>query len=405
MTSFPRRALTNVGGKVQIELGNVDHQHLLRHALSVTSDDPDLRSHMHGFHAYPARLHPVTARRLITGLTRPGDCVMDPFCGSGTVLVEAQLEGRIAWGIDANPLAAMLAAFKLRNTQQAERAGLLASAKSVAQTAEERRIRKVGPSRRYPSSQASQFDPHVLLELDGLRSGIDRIEDPFCKEGLLLVLSAIANKVSRHTSDTALGPSKRRWASGYVIKFFYKKAEELTRRQAEFSQRLAANVKHVSDIRLGDAQELPFQDSRVTAIISSPPYPGIYDYAEHHRLRLQWLNLSSSYLRQHEIGARRNSTGGQADSFRKNYSTQLGRCLTEMVRVLRRDGTIALVVADTVIDKQAWYADEEIGPIAANAGLAVIAAASQERTHFHRPTGRAFGRRSRCERLLLLKRK
>ena len=406
MTSFPRRALTNVGGRVQIESGSADHQHLLRHALDVSSDDPYSRSHVHGFHAYPARLHPITARRLITGLTRPGDCVMDPFCGSGTVLVEAQLEGRIAWGLDANPLAAMLASFKLRSTQETEREQLLASAKLVTQSAEQRRSKKVGPSRRYPSSQASQFDTHVLLELDGLRSNISGIEDPFCRAGLLLVLSAIANKVSRQTSDTALRPSQRRWASGFVIKFFYKKAEELVRRQAEFSQRLSAtNIKLESDIRLGDAQSLPFRSGRVTAIISSPPYPGIYDYVEHHRLRLQWLGLSPSYLQQHEIGARRQSRGSEAHSFQKKYTAQLGHCLTEMARVLRQDGTIALIVADTVVDAQAWHADEEIGLIAANAGLSLIAAASQVRAHFHRPTGQAFGRRPRRERLLLLRRK
>ena len=360
---------------------------------------------MHGFHAYPARLHPVTANRLIVGLTHRGDRVMDPFCGSGTVLVEAQLEGRIAWGLDANPLAASLSSFKMRNTRHEERGRLLASAKLVAQAAEARRATHAGPSRRYPASHASQFDPHVLLELDGLQLGIRRIEDPFCREGLLLVLSAIANKVSRHTSDTTPQPSQRRWASGFVINFFCKKAEELTRRQADFSQRLPTKLKHEADVRLGDAQKLPFRNRAVTAIISSPPYPGIYDYVEHHRLRLQWLGLNASYLRKHEIGARRQAHSRNSHCFRNNYNAQLGRCLTEMVRVLCPGGTIALVVADTVIDAQAWYADAEIEAIADDAGLSLLAAASQERAHFHKSAGQAFGRRPRCERLLLLRTK
>jgi hypothetical protein len=319
--------------------------------------------------------------------------------------VEAQLEGRIAWGLDANPLAALLASYKLKRTRQGDGERLIASAKLIADAADARRIARAGPSRRYPASQAAQFDPHVLLELDGLQSGIKAVDDPFCRDGLLLVLSAIANKVSRYTSDTAPRPCQRRLASGFVIRFFYKKAEELVRRQAEYSQRLPAHLNHQSDIRLGDAQRLPFQSGKVAAIISSPPYPGIYDYVEHHRLRLQWLGLRTNYLQQHEIGARRQAHGRDAHSFRKTYHKQLGQCLAEMARVLCPGGTIALVVADTVVDAKAWQADLEIASIASGAGLVLVAKASQIRAHFHNSNAQAFGQRPRCEWLLLLRRK
>jgi DNA modification methylase len=360
---------------------------------------------MHGFHAYPARLHPITARRLVAGLTRPGDCVLDPFCGSGTVLVEALLQGRVAFGLDANPLSAMLASYKLKGTTSAERERLLASAMTVAAAAEARRIARAGATRRYPVNQASQFDPHVLLELDGLQSSIKKLPDAQCQTGLLLVLSAITNKVSRQTSDTAVRPNQRRWASGFVIKFFLKKTEELVRRQAEFSTQLQGDSKQLADVRLGDAQKLPFRSNGVAAIISSPPYPGIYDYVEHHRLRLQWLGLNTNYLQQHEIGARRQARGRDGQQFRKNYNTQLGQCLCEMARVSCQTGTVALIIADSVIDARAWYADEEIDSLAARAGLRLVAAASQVRPHFHKSTEQAFGRRIRSERLLLLRRK
>src|SRR5205823_6520130 len=38
--------------------------------------------------------------------------VYDPFCGSGTTLVEASLARRRSWGIDLNPLAVMLSKVK-----------------------------------------------------------------------------------------------------------------------------------------------------------------------------------------------------------------------------------------------------------------------------------------------------
>ena len=38
-------------------------------------------------------------------MTRKKQTVLDPFCGTGTVLLEAVLSGRTALGADANPLA------------------------------------------------------------------------------------------------------------------------------------------------------------------------------------------------------------------------------------------------------------------------------------------------------------
>src|SRR3989304_6270267 len=64
----------------------------------------------HGFHASPARMHPLTARRALVALgVKPGATVLDPFCGSGTVLVEAFRAGARAIGVDASPLAVEIA--------------------------------------------------------------------------------------------------------------------------------------------------------------------------------------------------------------------------------------------------------------------------------------------------------
>ena len=61
----------------------------------------------HGFHTYPAGMHPDAARGLVAAL--PGDSVFDPFCGGGTVLVEAMLAGKRAIGRDVSPVALRVA--------------------------------------------------------------------------------------------------------------------------------------------------------------------------------------------------------------------------------------------------------------------------------------------------------
>lgn len=400
MANSAKRALSHVGGRIHIDAGN-EHDHaLLKLALDVRGDDPYLRAHVHGFHAYPARLHPVTAQRLIKGLSRPGERVLDPFCGSGTVLVESLLEGRSPSGLDANPLAVMLSSYKLVRATEQDLSDLVASAKAVAESAEARRVGRAGPSRRYPADQARQFDPHVLLELDGLRAGIEKIEPPQSRQGLLLVLSSIANKVSRQESDTSNRQSQRRWASGFTIQFFVKKTEELAKRQAQFGARFANRRVDRHVVKLGDARRLPWASDTFAAIVTSPPYPGVYDYVEHHRLRLGWLGLNTGFLAKHEIGARRHARASSEQSF----NDELRNCLREMSRVVLPNGTVALVIADSVVNNAAWYADREIESMAPSVGLKLIAVGSQPRPHFHKSTAGVFGRRPRCERVLLLRR-
>jgi len=70
------------------------------------------KAYTHGFHSYPAMMIPQVARRLILEYSKDGDTLLDPFCGSGSVLVEAKLNKRYSWGIDLNPLAILIARVK-----------------------------------------------------------------------------------------------------------------------------------------------------------------------------------------------------------------------------------------------------------------------------------------------------
>jgi DNA modification methylase len=350
-------------------------------------------------------LHPRTAQNLVTGLTQAGQAVLDPFCGSGTILVEARIAGRVVFGLDANPLAIALSSLKLQRMNPAQCRELLALAKGVAEAADVRRRAKAGPSRRHAPSDVAPFDPHVFLELDGLQWGIQQTQNPFCKSALMLVLSSVLNKVSRRVSDTSQETSRQRWASGFVIQFFVRKTQELVTRMVALDRLLPEKALPLPTVKLGDAQRLPYLSSSITAVVTSPPYPGIYDYVEHHRLRLKWLGLPTQHLEQHEIGAKRHSLQQSAARFRSEFNTQLQRCLAEMARVVVPDGTVALVLADSVVGQSAWYADEELSRLAQLAGMVLVAQASQVRPHFHGPTSNAFSSRPRSERLLLFRRK
>jgi DNA methylase len=191
------------------------------------------RAHVHGFHTYPARMHPLTASRLVEAFSPARATLLDPFCGSGTVLVEAMIAGRSAIGTDLNPIAVRLAATKTRARAPGELEALVAAARMVSDYAKDRRLARAGATRRLPREDVVAFDPHVLLELDGLRAGIEEKAPGLLRADLFIVLSAILVKLSRKRGDTSEALGARRIAAGYPSKLFVRKAEELARRLAE----------------------------------------------------------------------------------------------------------------------------------------------------------------------------
>jgi tRNA G10 N-methylase Trm11 len=81
--------------------------------VDLTFAGGDTRYLTHGLHPYPARMMPLVARWLIDKYALSSDdVVLDPYCGSGGVLVESRLKGRNSIGVDINPLACLIARAK-----------------------------------------------------------------------------------------------------------------------------------------------------------------------------------------------------------------------------------------------------------------------------------------------------
>jgi hypothetical protein len=402
-----RRALSHVGGRVQGFGGDENLRDALREALDVgpppgNGEEDASRAHVHGFHSYAARLHPSTATTLLERLSAPGETILDPFTGSGTVLVEARILGRRAFGADLNPLSIDLAHLKTRGTTAEERTALLEASARVVEHAEERRISKAGPTERYGRHDLDLFDIHVLLELDGIRQGISYEPRGFAREALKLVLSSILVKVSKKPGDTVERIAPRRLASGFTIRTFGRKAEELARRLEEFSLLLPPGAPPVH-VALDDARKLTtIKPGSVDLVLCSPPYPGVYDYAHHHAARLRWLGLDEKPFEQGEIGARRHTRALSRDDALDRWAEDFCAALRAIRRSLSREGAAVLVLADSVVHGKALFADDVIERLAGDSGLALEAAASQQRPHFHEPTKDAFARRARREHLFVL---
>ncbi len=285
----------------------------------------------HGFHTYPAGLHPDAARELLALGEGP---VLDPFCGGGTVLVEALLAGRDALGLDISPIAALVARGRTARTDDAARTALRSGARRAAEAA-----LRPPPAHDVPDGVNDWYEPHVLAELCALRDHLG--DNPL----LELVFSAILVKVSRRQSDTSNIRVDAARPPGTVATLFHKKARELARMLEELETSAPAGVR--ARVHREDAREFRGKGA-YGQIVTSPPYPGVYDYVPLQQLRLAWLGLDASGAFREEIGARRSfrvDRRAAAEVWREDQR----KWVKAASRALRIGGRLIVVIGDGMV--------------------------------------------------------
>lgn len=374
-----RRALSNLGGEVRAR-GEPKLSAMLARAWErAATQPPDVLTH--GFHSWPARMHWAIARSILEELGPSS--IVDPFCGGGTVLVEARVAGARALGVDLNPLARLVCEVKLDTRDAAGRALLLHRAEAVAE-ASEARVRGRVPMRvELPREETQWYAPHVLKELGGLLEEIRAVEDPRDRRALAMVFSSNLVKVSRQRADTAEHQTARRIRKGLTTELFLRKAKELVERLEELEGAAKGPMPKIVE---GDARQLEelARGARFDLVLTSPPYGGTYDYARHHARRIAWLGLDDFALRRFELGARRSLTGADAA---KHWERDVDAMLAAMARVVRRDGHVVLVAGDAQIGDARIEAPAQLARLGRRHGLTPTAIASQLRAD--RTGGRA----------------
>jgi len=80
--------------------------------ISWDFSNANTKEYTHCYHSYPAMMIPQIARRLINQYGKNAKILFDPYCGTGTSLVEANIKGIDAFGTDLNPMARLIAESK-----------------------------------------------------------------------------------------------------------------------------------------------------------------------------------------------------------------------------------------------------------------------------------------------------
>ena len=338
-------------------------------------------------------MHPHTARTLIAAA--PPGVIADPFMGGGTVPLEALLAGRPSLGGDVNPIAVEVAWARTRRWSTERLSGLERAAAAAVETA--RRLRDERPVP-IPIRERERewFDPPALAEAwslaEVLRPRIGSGDE--VARMLRACLSSVLVKASRQVSDSVpMRDTEHAWIPARrVEQWFLARTHEHAEGLAALRARLSSPGAEPR-LALADARRPPRDVSGLAAIITSPPYPGVYDYAAHHERRYSVLGLDASLAREAEVGARREvRTAGSAIA-QERYITAMAAVLRAWRPLLAAGGQIHLVVGD---------GQEPAGPIpvlpllraaADKAGCPFLAAVSLPRPSYGPGGDRPMGRK------------
>lgn len=297
---------------------------------------------VHGIHPYPAKFIPQVPGQLLD-LFHPvvGGAVLDPFCGSGTTLVECQRRGIASFGIDLNPIATLISRVKTEPPEQeiaTVAARLVADAASASNGALPD-IPRLDHWFTHGASTALTKLTRVMAEL----------EDGRVHDALRVALSRIIIRVSRQESDTRYAAVARSVEESDVYTAFVESARALDQAfQAEagdlFRQRAVSDVLRKDTLTV-TPDDLPHSFG---LIITSPPYPNAYEYWLYHKYRMYWLGEDPLAVRAAEIGSRPHyfkRNPATPDSFRE----QMAKCFDLFRQVTVPTSLVCMLVGRSVI--------------------------------------------------------
>lgn len=249
----------------------------------------------HGLHEYKGKFNPQIVRAILNVLNIPISArVIDPFCGSGTSLLECAHLGMRAVGTDINPLAVFIANAKLAaiGLPAAELRRNLAVALKQAKTGKPPPASDDARRRTY---LLSWFDIDVLDTIEELRVAIENGEAE-CRAPLLAVASNLLRDYSlQDPNDLRIRRRKTPLPQKPFLKAFEEAALQFFAK-LEDAQIVLRHLPIESKALLLDSQYLKADEQGIgvtqfDCAVTSPPYATALPYIDTQRLSLVWLGL------------------------------------------------------------------------------------------------------------------
>jgi DNA modification methylase len=267
----------------------------------------------HWIYPYKGKFHPQMIRALINiiGL-KEGDFLLDPFSGSGTTALEAQLLGVNFIGIDISPLCVIQGKVKTESIYAIEE------------------IEKI------KNKVLTNITPNLFQTNENYYDFLDKLtKDERVKNFYTLArLLAISDNSRR----------KRDFVNSFVknVNLMIASVKDYIQIKEKLGLKLG-NVK----IEIGDARNINLPSNSVDGIITSPPYSIALDYVENDAHSLKDLGYDIQKIRDEFIGVR-----GIGKSRINLYNEDMEKVYNEMYRVLKPNKYAVIVIGNATYQGQ-----------------------------------------------------
>lgn len=270
----------------------------------------------HWIYPYKGKFHPQMIRALInmSGISR-GGLIFEPFVGSGTAALEAQLLGMNVVGIDISPLCVSLTKVKTQAWQHADQIAEVIAGKK----------------------QLTKKHQPVIHE--------------FFQIAKMVSLSDVANR-------------GRNYESAYQKNLAAMLESIQAMRKA--IEKFKIEVGNVS-IRHDDVRNpcLALDALNADLVVTSPPYSIALDYVKNDKHALEAMGLDIKKIRENFIGV----AGKGIDEKIRRYEKDMKLALVTISRSLKSGGKAIVIVGNVTISKNEYYTTADLIKWAGNQGL------------------------------------
>lgn len=290
-----------------IEMGYKRHK--------VVGNKQVTRYSVHGLHEYKGKFNPQMVHAIINILgIEANQNVLDPFCGSGTTLVECEYLNVKATGTDINRLASYIANTKINALRlNIDRIRVLKS--KIIEFYSFNRINFNLEEGARVEYLLKWFNEDILKDIECIRIGISNIDSEYQDIFYVLCSNILRDYSLQEPGDLRIRKRKSELPTNRYIDAFDEAAEKFIQNMQDTNG--VYNIEEVNSISYNmDIRELDIVE-KFDAAITSPPYATALPYIDTQRLSLVWLGFVEANkimeLERSLIGSREMNTKMKAE--------------------------------------------------------------------------------------------
>ena len=254
--------------------------------------------------AWRGQFSPQLIETILNAYCLSDSVILDPFSGSGTVLLEAGALELEAYGFEINPAAWILSKTYefINDSKRKEHLDIL-----------RKLVDKEFPFRIFEHDEIKNFSKKLKIIRGELEQESKRIFD-----ALVILLDVENNQVTNELIQS---------------KFF---------KVANLIENLPHSNKKIN-VGLSDARSLPLESDCIDFVVTSPPYINVFNYHQNYRRSAEILGWDLLKIAKSEIGSNRANRGNRFYTV-VQYCLDMADTLRELSRVTRDEARIVFVV-------------------------------------------------------------